>query len=136
MPRNYTVRKMKNMKELVEGMQYPYNYITAEDDPYHHYTVKEILRPIVVEREEADPGDFPYNIQDHYWIRLGENDGDSWISAGKLTNGNYFLYTGSCDYTGFDCQGCMYLWVSSSWKTIVDHAMDEETYRLFKEEMK
>jgi hypothetical protein len=31
----------------------------------------------------------------------GENDGDSWIMAGKLNDGRYFFLSAWCDYTGW-----------------------------------
>lgn len=97
------------------------------------YALSAILSSILVEddADQADAGDFPNNIQEFFWVRCGENDGDDWICCGILTNGAYFLYKGGCDYTGFDCQGGMELWVSKRWQNIVDHAMDEETYRLY-----
>lgn len=130
--RNYTIiRTAKSQEECQAIMGYPYTYI---DDEYQaHYSLDEIRRPIVVEAEGVlpDAGDFPKNIQEHFWVRVGENDGDSWLSVGQLTNGNYFFYEGGCDYTGFDCQGGMSLWVSKSWENIVDHAFTEEVYKLY-----
>lgn len=115
-----------------EIMEYPFSYI-GRDEWGCDYALADIVRPIMVETEAeaADAGDFPKNIKDFFWVRGGERDGDSWLAAGQLTNDNYFFYTGGCDYTGFDCQGGMNLWVSKSWKNIVDHAMtqwDYETY--------
>lgn len=114
---------MRGVEHAVECMSYPYGYI--KDSSFSYYSVNEILKPILVEtrKEKADAGDFPHNIQEHFWIRPGENDGDSWISCGILDNGAYFYYTGGCDYTGFDCQGGMTLYVSKKWENIINHAM-------------
>jgi hypothetical protein len=131
-PRNYTIiRTVKSQEECQAVMDYPYTYIA--DEFQTHYSLDEIRRPIIVEAEGvvADAGDFPKNIQEHFWVRVGENDGDSWLSVGQLTNGNYFFYEGGCDYTGFDCSGGMSLWVSKSWENIVDHAFTEEVYQLY-----
>jgi hypothetical protein len=131
-PRNYTIiRTGKSQEECQAVMDYPYTYI--DDEYQEHYSLDEIRRPILVEAEgvQADAGDFPKNIQEHFWVRVGENDGDSWLSVGLLTNGNYFFYEGGCDYTGFDCSGGMSLWVSKSWENIVDHAFTEEVYELY-----
>lgn len=132
--RNYEIiRTTKTQDECTAEMTYPYSYIDEFNGPHSNYPITAILYPILVETEaeRADPGDFPKNIQEHFWVRVGENDGDSWLSAGQLTNGAYFYYSGGCDYTGFDCQGGMNLWVSKSWKNIVDHAMTEEEYELY-----
>lgn len=34
----------------------------------------------------------------------GENDGPSWMMAGKLKDGRFFFLDAGCDYTGWDCQ--------------------------------
>ncbi len=128
MSRSYTIRKMNGVEYLRRSMAYPYGCI---GDEWMGYRLEDIRRSIPVEGEQADAGDFPKNIQEHFWIRPGENDGDSWMACGVLTNGNYFFYTGGCDYTGFDCQGGMSLWVSNSWQSIVDHAMSRGDYALY-----
>lgn len=129
--RNYDIiRTTKSQEQCQSEMSYPYGYI---GDNWSNYELADICRPILAETEaeQADVGDFPRNIQEHFFVRAGENDGDSWLAAGQLTNGAYFFYEGGCDYTGFDCQGGMSLWVSKSWKNIVDHAMVEGIYQLY-----
>ncbi len=37
-------------------------------------------------------------------IQEGENDGLDWIVYGLLKDGRYFIASGGCDYTGWDCQ--------------------------------
>lgn len=122
---------MVDVEKHVHEMQYPYGCI---DEEWYCYNLEDIRKPILVEEQEADAGNFPKNIQEHFWIRGGENEGDDWISCGRLTNGAFFFYTGGCDYTGFDCQGFMSLWVSNSWENIVEHAMSECEYMLFIEQ--
>jgi hypothetical protein len=34
----------------------------------------------------------------------GQNDGDSWVMVGRLTDGRFFFLSAWCDYTGWDCQ--------------------------------
>lgn len=34
----------------------------------------------------------------------GQNDGDSWLSFGRLKDGRYYFLTAWCDYTGWDCR--------------------------------
>jgi hypothetical protein len=111
-------------------MEYPYSCIRED---YLGYSVDTILQPIIVEEEKdritADT--FPHTIREHIWVREGEPDGEDWISCGVLASGVYFLYQASCDFTGFDCRGDMRLWLSRSWETIVNHAMDEKVYTLY-----
>lgn len=130
MIRSSVVRKMNGVEYAAEEyMSYPYDYIN--DEFQENYSLENILRPIIVEPDPPDIGNFPQNIREHFWVRGGENDGDSWMSCGELKNGVYFFFSGSCDYTGFDCQGGMKLVASTSWQNIVDHAMTQEEYDLY-----
>lgn len=129
MTRNYTIRKMTITQQILDTMGYPYDFIKSGE-----YPLEEILQDICIEKEIPDPGNFPDNIQEHYWIHSGENDGDDWMAVGKLTNGSYFLYTGGCDYTGFDCQGGMRLWVNPAWERIIDYAMSNSIYKSYMDE--
>lgn len=132
MSRSSVIRKMNGVQHAEACMLYPYNYI-GEEDYGCDYALDNIRRSIMTEAAEADAGDFPQNIQEHFWIRPGQNDGDSWMACGVLSNGNYFFFTGGCDYTGFGCRGGMNLWVSSSWGAIVEHAMCQSDYDLYVE---
>lgn len=78
------------------------------------------------ELEEAFPGqdahDFSYAIEyndrgpidDHTGIRgftcwnYGERDGDHWQWSIVFENGEHWIATGGCDYTGWDCQSSLY----------------------------
>ena len=130
--RNYNIRHGDLTQDQMRNkMEYPFSCIGEEDT--WSYSKKDIRRPILLETEEelADSGNFPNNISYLYWVREGENDGDEWIALGDLENGAFFFYTGSCDYTGFDCQGGMNLWVSKKFENIIDHAMSEAEYQLY-----
>jgi hypothetical protein len=131
--RDYTIiRTNKTQEQCQKEMSYPYWYINSEYET--RYLLDNIRKHILTEKKEdrADAGDFPRNIQEHFWVECGERDERPWISCGQLTNGAYFFYTGSCDYTGFDCQGGMRLWLSTSWNNIVDHAMTEGDYEQYR----
>lgn len=132
-----TIRVQSNVSDLKSEMEYPLSNITHNEDPHSdYYYIKDILKPIFVEKPEdkADPEGFPKNIQQYFWIQPGENDGDAWHALGQLTNKAFFYYTASCDYTGFDCQGDMRLWVSKSWDNIINHAMDPRVKKLYIEQ--
>ena len=34
----------------------------------------------------------------------GENDGRNWLAVGTLKDGQFFVLSAGCDYTGWDCQ--------------------------------
>lgn len=130
MSRDLTIRKMNGVQHLRGSLDYPYGYID-QGEYGDNYALQDIRRPIMTEATQAEVGPFPTNIEEHFWIRPGHNDGDSWMACGRLTNGNYFFFTGGCDYTGFDCQGSMSLWVSSSWQNIVEQGMSRGHYELY-----
>lgn len=118
----------ENVKEMAKTLEYPFSFITqlSQDNYNSGYSYEEIHKPIVVEtpEEQADGSGFPHNIKEYFWVQEGENDGDEWIALGQLENNAFFYFTGSCDYTGFDCQGDMRLWVSKSFQNILNHAME------------
>ena len=125
----YTTRTEDECKQI---MSYPYCYINNEYET--RYELENIRRPILAEKEEdrAEVGDFPSNIRRHFWVSCGQRDERPWVSCGQLDNDAYFFYTGSCDYTGFDCQGGMRLWVSKKWENIIDYAMSQGEYEQYR----
>ncbi len=110
----------------IESLEYPFEFITNGE-----YNIEDIIIPMPGEPDE-EAGDFPNNISDYLWVHPGENDETPWLALVKLNNGNYAFYKGECDYTGFDCQGAMELYVSKSLNTLVYMAMTNEDYRLYK----
>jgi hypothetical protein len=98
----------------IDKLNYPFSFIGEE------YEIADICRGFVDE-PPVDPGDFPNNIIEYYWIYEGENDGDAWECVCKLANDAYVFYSGSCDYTGFDCQGGMELHISMDRRKIYDY---------------
>lgn len=53
----------------------------------------------------------------------GENDGPSWIMAGKLKDGRYFFLEAGCDYTGWDCQASGDAMVADSFDNLIRFGM-------------
>ena len=103
---------------------YPFSVIQEFDLSFY---ISNIFTPIIGEKETfVDAGDFPNNISNYIWGEEGENDFVDWILLCKLSNGKYAYYTAWCDYTGFDCQGGMKLYISSKLKTLVKMAMDDK----------
>jgi len=111
----------------IESLEYPFSFILEGD-----YDVEDFIIPMPGEPDE-DAGNFPNNIQEYIWVYEGANDEEPWLAIVKLDNGNYAFYRGECDYTGFDCQGAMELYISKSLDTLVRMAMTNEDYRHYKE---
>lgn len=57
----------------------------------------------------------------------GENDGPSWLMAGKLKDGRFFLLDAGCDYTGWDCQAGGDAAVAGSLDELIRMGMTNDT---------
>ena len=80
--------------------------------------------------------DFPKNILEVYWYEEGENDVRPWQFIGKVRYKNkfkYVYYIADSDYTGFDCQGEMKLYVSKSLNRLLRKAIPSDLIKKHKE---
>lgn len=84
----------------------------------HNYAFKDL----------PSAGEFPQNIASVYWHQTGEHDQQPWIAIGRLDNHIYFYYTAWCDFTGFDCQGEMQLYLSESKDTLLKYLIPYNVY--------
>lgn len=110
----------------VEWLSYPYSYLNEYD-----LTPKQIIGEHV--EEEID---FPSCVSHYYWIHKGLNDEMPWRSLfGYYDNDKgkyrYGFYIGECDYTGFDCQGSMRIYLSDRIDVLIEKAFTDEDYRLY-----
>ena len=48
----------------------------------------------------------------------------------------YGFYSGECGYTGFDCQGCMELYVSDRYDVLIMKALPDRDYTLYTRRIK
>jgi hypothetical protein len=90
-------------------LEYPFSFITNGD-----YTVTDFCRGVPGDDEQCTPGNFPNNISEFYWIHEGAHDEEPWTCLCRLDSGAYVFYLAHCDYTGFDCQGEMVMFIASS----------------------
>ena len=100
----------------MELLKYPFSFI--EDGSYD---LEHMVKSFADDEELPNPGDFPNNIAETYWIHEGENDGEAWKCLCKLTNDFYAYYEASCDYTGFDCQGGMRLHLTKDARKLYEY---------------
>ncbi len=99
----------------LKALEYPFSFINKD-----YYELSEICTGLVDE-EPINIGDFPNNIVEYYWIHEGTNDEENWHLFCKVMTEDtgeadskeaYVYYTAGCDYTGFDCQGDMKIYIS------------------------
>jgi hypothetical protein len=108
----------------LRSLQYPFSFINNKPlQECGEYSLKDFCRGLVDE-ESCDPENFPSNILEYYWIYDGENDGEAWYCLCKLKNSCYVFYKASCDYTGFDCQGSMIMFISKNKEKLFYEALN------------
>ncbi len=66
------------------------------------------------------------DIKRVFSYQKGENEETDWIMSGELEDGSVFYFQGSCDYTGFDCQGGGKMILAPRWDNLLDHLADAE----------
>jgi hypothetical protein len=121
--RDVRKRKLISKIDYKRSCDYPFAFF---DDYFK--------RPICPKRvpmeshQSYDVGNFPENIKTVFWCHEGENDEDGWSLLAQLENGLYIYFYAWCDYTGFDCQGGMELWASSSYENLIEYAISEYIY--------
>jgi hypothetical protein len=94
------------LEPTLSVLEYPFSFITNGD-----YKVTNFCRGVPGD-EPCDPGNFPNNIAEFYWIHEGAHDEEPWTCLCRLDSGLYVFYLAHCDYTGFDCQGEMVMFVA------------------------
>lgn len=60
-------------------------------------------------------------------ITAGENDGEPWEVAGRLTDGRWFFLTAGCDYTGWDCVASGQAWVADDRDSLIQFGLPATT---------
>lgn len=104
-------------EEVEEEFAYPLSCI---GDP--SYELSSIFRPDIHNNLSVEHADhFPSSITGYLYYQIGHCDEESWILLGLLDNGLFFQFEASCDYTGFDCQGGMSLYLGRTLLEILDH---------------
>ena len=125
-----------------DALEYPLSFLEKSsretprfDSLCQNYSVKAFCEGLLGE-DAFDVGDFPRNITEYYWIHQGVNDETPWYllcGINAPTGPAYAFYTAACDYTGFDCQGGMRMWVSRDAKNLF-YSLTEEQRRMCLEE--
>lgn len=113
------------MIEIPDELKYPFSGLDDyRDDLYEQ----------IIGQPKYEIGNFPYNIIEYIWIHEGENNEESWETLCRLDDGNFAYYIANCDYTGFDCQGNMSLYISHDLHILYDLGMTRRSYDLYLKE--
>ena len=110
-------------------------FLDAFEEPFialKYYTLKDSYVPLPDENMKSEKIDLrkvkiPQNIVDIYWYIEGEHDEEDWEFLGKIKYGDSFKYiyfNAWCDYTGFDCQGGIKIYISGSKDKLEKYAVN------------
>lgn len=123
------MNKDTNMKNFYKAFQYPFNFVECKGiSDYHIENFTVIMFDDNLKHENIDIKylNFPNDIIDVYWYEEGKNDVEPWQFIGKLKYKDshcYVYYIANCDYTGFDCQGEMKMYISEHLSRILNNAI-------------
>ena len=119
-------KKSSQFQSVLNMFSNPFHFI----DNTEQYSVTNIFRPLFGQKTTYT-GSFPNDIKNFIWCQEGVNDDKPWLLLCQLESGLYAYFQASCDYTGFDCQGGMSLYVDESVDTLVEMAMDTDDRELY-----
>jgi hypothetical protein len=126
--------KIKNnnldKEKFMEDLSTPFSSINSEDN----YSIKEMYKPLFDKKLKHIKVDLrkiriPQGIVRIYWYQQGENDEQPWLFIAKIKYGEkfkYIYYVAWCDYTGFECEGGMYFYLTDSLSKLLLQAVPEK----------
>lgn len=112
----------------IASLAYPFEFLRTGE---YSRAITPLLGQTVEECATLDIGAFPDTIAEYFWVHTGENDEEPWLVLCRLQNGLYVFYRGECDYTGFDCQGDMRIYVARTVDMLLLHAMTAADYEKY-----
>ena len=112
------------------SLKYPYSFLPPFNDEYF-----DLLPKAMFGEPREQRIDFPSCVTRYHWIHAGMNDEDAWRALFQYKDEHertrYGFYAGECGYTGFDCTGCMELYVSDRYDVLIMKALSDRDYRLY-----
>jgi len=138
----------ENLKKFKRAFEEPFSYIYSptyhkEKDgnkPYWLYPLKDISLTMFdedwkPEKIDLTQIDLNNHIKTVYMYQEGIHEEKPWWFIGELENpsyGRYYVYyEAECDYTGFDCQGTMTMYISNYFDRIIRFALPEKVRTKF-----
>lgn len=135
-------KNFDKFNKFYKAFTYPISFLNKEDKNYdERYNLKNIIimlfnKDMKKETMNISKFDFPKNIIDVFWFEEGINDKKPWQFIGKVRYKNkfkYVYYIANSDYSGFDCQGEMKLYISKSLHRLLRKAVPEDVIKSHKE---
>jgi len=119
------------LNKFFKAFKYPFSFIN--DNTYKLINITFIMFNNNFKAEDIDLSliNFPKDIVKVYYYEKGINDKKPWQFIGKIKYEDtykFIYYIGECDYTGFDCQGFMKLYISKSLNKILNYAVPTTGY--------
>lgn len=124
------------MEKFNKDFKQPFDFINV----LPNYELKNIIsimfnKKLKTEKLDINYINFPKNIVNVYWYDKGIYDEKPWQFIGRIKykDSYRFVYIiADCDYTGFDCQGSMKLYISKSLKRIMTNAVPKKLFHFLK----
>ena len=125
-------RNPVNLKKFHQAFKYPFSFMNKEYD--ERYSLQKISMTMFgtdmkAEKIDLNHVNFPDDIKEVYYYKKGKNEVSPWYFVGKISYKDaslYVYYEGQCDYTGFDCQGSMKLYISEHFDRIIWMAVPDK----------
>lgn len=123
-------KKMDYLDKFNKAFEYPFSFLnTGNKDK--RYELKNIIKMMFnknmkPEKMNINKFYFPKNIIEVFWFEKGIPDEKPWQFigiAGYKNKKKFVYYIADSDYTGFDCQGDMKLYVSRSLRRLLRKAV-------------
>ncbi len=127
--RNTQIRRQLQTPDL-RALREPLSYLAEYGGP------REITQHVPGQTfpSTAEMDEFPNSVAEYLWVHEGEHDGESWLAIGHLACGKWFFFKAYCDYTGFDCQGDMKLYIVGEFADLIQMALGNSDYDLWIEQ--
>jgi len=131
-----------NMNEFYNAFNYPFGFINCSittDYRTEDFTVIMFDDNFKSENINIKSINLSKDIIEVYWYEKGKNDYKPWEFVGKIKCEDkhyYVYYIANCDYTGFDCQGDMKMYISEHLSRILKHAVPTKLHNYISDSTK
>ena len=123
------------MSRVLEYRQQENPNLEDLEDPFLWLNEYDLSPKRIIGEQHKECKNFPKCVIHYYWIHGGRNDIDPWRALFKYKdedgNDMYGFYIAECDYTGFDCEGCMEIYTSDRYDVLIEKALDDWDYTLY-----